>query len=83
LVRRRRFIEQDLESRSKRQAMEIAKPNIAMVTGTSDTPSWMMDILAKLPPAEKDLARATVVNQIINLLPQIKIPKASVLIVKK
>ena len=63
--------------------MDIGKLNIAIVTGTSDTPTWMLDIMAKLPPAEKDLARATVVNQIISILPQIKIPKASMIIVKK
>lgn len=82
-MRRRSYIDQDLETRSKRQAMDIGKLNIAIVTGTSDTPTWMLDIMAKLPPAEKDLARATVVNQIISILPQIKIPKASMLIVKK
>lgn len=41
------------------------------------TPKWMVELAQKLPSAGKDKARATIVQDIVNILSTVKIPRVN------
>ena len=65
----------DLETRAKRKAVEQQQKN-RHISADSKTQEWMLEFIQKLPKVNKDLARSTVVNEIIEKLVTVKIPKA-------
>ena len=66
----------ELESRAKRKALE-QQAKYKQVNMDDKTQEWMVEFIQKLPEVDKDKARATVVNEIIEKLVTTKIPRVS------
>ena len=66
----------ELELRTKQKALEQQSKH-KHINADDKTQEWMVEFIQKLPEVDKDKARATVVNEIIEKLVTAKIPRVS------
>ena len=71
----------------KKLILRTKKPVVVVTAvdtlATAETPSWMREIIRKLPATDRGKARSTTVDTLIAALATVKLPKKSALIISK